>query len=536
VAADLPTLALTPRALRDWADHARRSLDECRAELDTLNVFPVADSDTGTNLLLTLTEGAAAVAATPLDASVQTVAAAFTRGTLTGARGNSGVIVGQYVGALLSSLVPGDAGSGSEPSSGGVPVTAAALATALHTAADAAYRAVAQPVEGTVLTVARAVAQACVSASERAPGAPGAGVCLEVAVVEGYGALDRTTAQLPALTAAGVADAGAWGLLLVLDALCAALGRDVGVRPHPVGRPVQPDGASPGCTGGGEYEVMYVVTPGAAGASGDPADGLRGALSRVGGSVAVIGGRDMWQVHVHTDGPGAALAVAQELGAVRTQVRVRHLAAHREAQEHAGVGLVVVTRAPGLVGELARAGAVVVLVDAEDEPGPELERAVADTGAALVVVLSVSGPSARPPRAPAAAPGSSVVVLDALTEAQVVSGAVTYSTQTGERGPDALVAGLSSAVRAVRGAVVGPPAGDLAVGDVTDRGHAELVRSTSSRLLAAGGSLLTLITSTGTPTGLGRAVADAVGAAHPDVEVLLLHGEGAGAAVTIGVE
>lgn len=491
--------ALDASVLRAWADRAVLVLDRHRAELDELNVFPVADSDTGTNLYLTLREGLDALARE--GALADDAARDFARGALVGARGNSGVIVSQYIGALLRDLPPGD-------------VEATMLARAMETATDAAYRAVAYPIEGTVLTVARAVGHGAALAAGR--GAATMAV-LDAAVDAGYRALGRTTSQLDALRDAGVLDAGAWGLLLVLDALAEVLhggDRPGPERPVPA-MPTRHPCAAPGMTGG-EFEVMYVVTSDDDG-DDEVARALRGALSEVGDSVAVVGGDGLWQAHVHTDTPLPAVAGAAVVGGRATQIRVRHLAsqsgvhgAHRPA-----LGLVAVTGAPGLTADLARAGAVVVLVAPGDVAGPELERAIDDTGAATVLLLAADGllhaPVARAVRAAAG-----------LSEAQLVAGAATLASLDPRLGDELLVHEVLAAVSAVRTADVGPGADPEAAAVVV------------VALLAEPCALLTVLPSDGTPVAVVERIVET--AAAEGVEAVVLPTGTAGDRVVLGAE
>lgn len=500
------TARLDGAVLRAWADGAVQVLDAHRAELDALNVFPVADSDTGTNLWLTLREGRAALAGSaPDDAS-----RAFARGALVGARGNSGVIVSQYLGELLRAL-PRDGGVGTD------------LAAALRRAADAAYAAVGDPVEGTVLTVARAVSDGAADAAvARADTAP-AGV-LAAALEAGYAALGRTPEQLAPLRAAGVLDAGGWGLLLVLRALADALGVPAATWAGP-----SLPAARPGCAGaegeeaGGAFEVMYVVTadaPGNADGVGVPlADRLRGALTAVGDSVAVVGGDGLWQAHVHTDTPLEAVGSAAAVGVTATQVRVRHIG--RQTGVHGAqaptLGLVTVTGAAGLTADLARAGAVVVLVQPGQVAGPELARAVDDTGAAVVLVLAADelvDPDSHP----------QAQVRDRLAEVQVVAGAATLASLAGH-GLDAerLATAVLRAVDGVRAASV----------DVGADGDAGPVLERLRSLVTDETALVTILTGADVPS----VVPDHVSAVLPSgIDVVVLPTGLPGRRVVLGVE
>lgn len=480
----LGTVELDGTVLRAWADAAVAALEAHRAELDALNVFPVADSDTGTNLWLTLREARDALDRGGDDAR------GFARGALVGARGNSGVIVSQYVGELLRAASRG-------------PLTADTLAQALGRAADAAYRAVARPVEGTVLTVARAVAE---GARGAAPGGSAArpGAVLAAGLDAGYAALGRTGEQLEALRAAGVLDAGGWGLLLVLGALAEALG-------EPVVAPLRPevpehDHACHETDQGGAFEVMYVVDAGAD-ADGAIADGLREGLAAVGDSVAVVGVDGLWQAHVHTDTPLEAVSCALDLGVRPSQVRVRHIG--RQAGVHGvhapALGLVAVTGAAGLTADLARAGAVVVLVPPGQAAGPEIERAVDDTGAPTVLVLAAGGLVATGTRGRAR-------VRAGLAEVQVVAGAATLASLSG-RGLDAdgVAEAVLAAVDGVRHAAV-----EAGVGGRVDP---EAVLAAARDLVAEDTTLLTALAGSRAPADLAERLAAAL-PSHVEVVVL----------------
>src|SRR5882757_8832591 len=200
-------------AIRRWADASVDLLEAHRAELDRINVFPVADGDTGTNLVLTLRAAAEELARRPVPVgpadTAAEVAAALARGALRGARGNSGVIVSQLPRGLAEVLADAEdwAVDG---------VDGPALAAALCRADELARAAVSRPVEGTMLSVLRAAATDSSAAANRG----GALADVVAAAVEGAAvALADTPRQLPVLARAGVVDAGGRGLALLLDAL-----------------------------------------------------------------------------------------------------------------------------------------------------------------------------------------------------------------------------------------------------------------------------------------------------------------------------
>ena len=200
--------ALDADAVRRWSRAAVESLDAHRAEIDELNVFPVPDRDTGTNLSLTMRAAADALAA---DGAADAGAALhiFARGAVLGARGNSGVILSQLLRGLADAVA--DA-----PTCDGV-----LLRAGLQLGAVQARAAVAQPVEGTILTVASAAADAAASSSTLVE-------VVRCAAAAADEALQRTPQQLPVLAQAGVVDAGGRGLVLLLDALAPPIGAVIG--------------------------------------------------------------------------------------------------------------------------------------------------------------------------------------------------------------------------------------------------------------------------------------------------------------------
>ncbi|MCW2611223.1 MAG: domain fusion protein YloV, partial [Cryptosporangiaceae bacterium] len=298
---------LDPAAVRRWCAAGLASLRAHRREIDDLNVYPVPDGDTGTNLVETFAAACAAVDAghdtascpdaelTPLGAVLRRLA----RGALLGARGNSGVILAQLLGGIAAELADVHEAGGRE------------LTVALRTAAAAAYDAVAEPVEGTVLTVARAAADAAweLGSDDLAD------VCT-VAARSAAQALARTPEQLPALARAGVVDAGGRGLVVLLDALAGvATGSTPTLPLAPAPAPLAPAPApfvADRETGSDaySYEVQYLL------AAPDAALGpLRVELGALGDSLVVVGDGDgMWNVHVHVDDVGAAIEAGIRAG------------------------------------------------------------------------------------------------------------------------------------------------------------------------------------------------------------------------------
>ncbi|HWL38069.1 MAG TPA: DAK2 domain-containing protein [Frankiaceae bacterium] len=499
-------------AVRRWLAAARAALDTHRAEIDDLNVYPVPDGDTGTNLCLTMDSVAAALPSTD---DLPAVLAAAARGALLGARGNSGVI--------LSQLLRGAGEAFGEGS-------AADLQKALRRAAEAAYGAVAAPVEGTILSVARAAADAAEGADPEDLRA------VVLAAARGASeALARTPSQLPALAAAGVVDAGGRGLCVVLDALVSVVtGEAAPAVPQPlVRRGAALTAARESGSEAYAYEVQYLL-------DAPSVDALKERLATLGDSLVVVGGDGLWNVHVHVNDVGAAIEAGVEAGRPHritvTRFADQMAPSDPAAVEVSGRAVVAVVQGPGLVELYEAAGAVVVAGGPSASPSTgELLDAVLATGAAEVVLLPNDGNVHAPAAAAAAearALGRDVHVVPTRSPVQ---GLAALAVADGTRGfaDDAIaMSGAASATRyaevttAVRDAqtIVGPcRAGDvlgLVDGDVAVIGVdvAEVAWDVLCRMLAAGGELVTVVTGEGAAPGLGDALAERLAAAYPLVE------------------
>ena len=295
----------------------RDALRSHQEVINRLNVYPVPDGDTGTNMALTL-ESVVAELDGHADEDMAAVTKAVSHGSLMGARGNSGVILSQILRGLASTF--GAAGDVDGP----------ALRRALAAARQGAYKAVQNPVEGTILSVVAAAADAVAAAES-----DGLDELAETARAAAYDALARTPEQLPVLAKAGVVDSGGSGLVLLFDALCHVVdGRPL---PDPALGPAGPDGGAAAQgghdaeerTGGrsGEsadqddlrYEVMYLLeAPDAA------IDSFRDVWAGIGDSIVVVGGDGLYNCHIHTMDIGGAIEAAIQVGRPR-QIRVTDL-------------------------------------------------------------------------------------------------------------------------------------------------------------------------------------------------------------------
>lgn len=289
-----------------------------REALNLMNVYPVPDGDTGSNMTMTAKAALDAIEDLSDPNDLAAVTQAVAHGSLMGARGNSGVILSQVLRALFN--VFGEAES----------IDGNVLADGLVSASKAAYGAVGQPVEGTILTVVRESSEAAlVAANSEAD-------LLSVAAAarsRAYEAVQRTPEMLPVLADAGVVDAGGSGFALFLDALLSAT--DGRLLPDPpevsaLSIPVSMEnGESDSLLSGGRYEVMYFLE-----APDDSIVHFKEAWAVIGDSVVVVGGEGIWNCHIHTDDIGAALEAALKVGRPY-DIRVSDL--HEESEEQAWV-------------------------------------------------------------------------------------------------------------------------------------------------------------------------------------------------------
>jgi DAK2 domain fusion protein YloV len=304
----------------------RDALRQHQGDINRLNVYPVPDGDTGTNMALTLEAVVAELEDVPAGSGLSLVCKAIGHGSLMGARGNSGVILSQLLRGMCDRMGVAEAG-----------VDAAILSDALGHASDLARRAVVRPVEGTILTVAAAAA-AGAAARVGESGATLVGV-VERSHAVAADALARTPEMLPILAQAGVVDAGGTGFLLLLDA-CWSVIDATHTIPEPSGVPdvdltglAQSLGAGGGDDGEGahnvgdlRYEVMYLLY-----APDDSMPDFKEVWAGIGDSIVVVGGDGLWNCHIHTDDIGAAIEAGVETGRPQ-RIRVTDLAEQVEEE------------------------------------------------------------------------------------------------------------------------------------------------------------------------------------------------------------
>ena len=294
---------------RELGQAALQSLEANRQRIDDLNVYPVPDGDTGTNLTLTARAIVEALeASTATDRA--TLAKELTRAALMGARGNSGVIFSQILRGAADAL--GEDG----------PLDADRIRRAFRGASDAAYRAVRRPVEGTMLTVIRELAE---EAEDRRNAGLEPVELLRRLVERGEDALARTPDQLAVLKEAGVVDAGGAGLLEIVRGVAAALADE----PLPEAPPPEAHEAGLDAVHQELSEFRYCTVFVIEGNDLD-AEALEDELEQFGDSLLVVGDPTALKIHVHTDDPGRALGLGTAVGTVEG-VEIANM--HKQTEE-----------------------------------------------------------------------------------------------------------------------------------------------------------------------------------------------------------
>ncbi len=567
-----------------------------RAEIDALNVFPVPDGDTGTNLYLTLDAALDAMRlererlGTDTLTTLHEETAGLAEAMLLTARGNSGVILSQLVRGFSESLTmpsspSGDPG-GSGPSGGPGPsgnsgdAGPVEVIAALRRASDLGRASVTRPVEGTILTVAEAAA----SGAEAAAGGTLAEVC-RAATEAAHAALLRTPDQLEALGRAGVVDAGGAGYLLLIESLnrvveegsvlqeggeglhlprpsdlAAGTGR-LGLTRRAGWGPSEPGsgvltGGPLGVTGP-SHEVMYLLD----GTDEDRVRVLRETLDGLGDSLLVVGGPNLFNIHVHVDDIGAAIEAG--IGAGRPhRIRVSSLTesprvggrSEGSGDDRPALAVVACAAGPGLAELYEDAGAVAVASSRGHRvSATALLEAARATGAPEVIVLPNSVETRQAAAAAADAAGQDGLALHVVRSraaVQVIAALAVFDpalpvgsnvaamadAAAGTRHGAVTVAtgeGLTSAGVCREGDVLGVVHGDV-VSIGTDL--LDVAVEVTTRLLSSGGEILTVVRGMGAPSDLAERLEKEARRQQRDLEVVHVDGGQPSYVVLLGVE
>ncbi|WP_295624629.1 DAK2 domain-containing protein [uncultured Corynebacterium sp.] len=509
-------------SLLSWARRCVVVLEQRREEINALNVFPVPDADTGSNMAATMAAALAAAERAVDSDDAHGIAAALAAGAVGGARGNSGVVLSQVLRALAEAAAPG--GFGGEH-----------VQKALDTAVRHVDRAIADPVEGTILTVLR---QAAVAAGRHDP-SDLVGI-VAAASAAARKALDRTPSQLPALREAGVVDAGGAGLVLLLDALLDEVSGETSEEPDLHVRPSVPEGP--------ELELMFLLDiPDAR------MDEFRSTLQALGNSLVVAGeGGTRHMVHVHTADAGAVIDATLDFGRPEN-LRIEVLVETLPTTQAAPVRSLLAVAPTGPISELfASAGATPVGPDGDVVsailgaiaalPGDgevlllpnglvgnreliQVELA-AQAGDHSITILPTST-LANGLAAVAVHDGTLPLAVDAYAMSEAAAGMRT-ATLTSAPG-----AGLTAAGPCAKGDVLAMVGGDiLVVADTVD----EALSRTAELMLRSGGELVTVLLGTGVDPESTTALRTRLEHAAPGVDVTAYAADGIAELAQIGVE
>ena len=541
----MPTLErLDVHALRAVVTTFRDTVNAHSGGLNRLNVYPVPDGDTGTNMARTLDAVVTEMESAPetLDATCD----AISHGSLMGARGNSGVILSQILRGLATTIK-----SQAE-------TTGARFADALGAAATGAYQAVLRPIEGTILTVVRESAEAARSAADADAGLV---EVIRAAREAGRASLARTPELLPVLADAGVVDAGGAGYLLLLDSALHV------VDGEPLPEPDESEGPSAEALAAvahressdgldvseQRYEVMYLLD-----LADENIDAFKRSWGEIGDSIVVVGGDGLWNCHVHTNEIGAAIEAALSLDGRPREIRVTDLfsevAEEHEMREAAmtggrrtrtrdGAGLPRVTTAVVAVcsgdglAELFSNLRVQGIVTGGQTLNPstaELLETVDRVNADQVIILPNNKNIIPVAEQVDALSERNVVVVPTVSMPEALAALVVYDPESdADENAAEMVEAIASvttgevtrAVRASRSDV-----GEIAEGDWIGITRGEGIASVApdvvgatlallDRLLADGAELLTVITGADATTAVTAEIEGHIAAVHPEVQV-----------------
>ncbi len=529
-------MALSAAALKRAMQRYHDRLHRHRDDLDRMNVYPVPDGDTGTNMALTVESVMTAAAGADTMAEL---ADALARGSLLGARGNSGVILSQILRGVADVVRRSTA------------LDVAELTEALELASAAAYEAVMRPVEGTILTVLREAAAAARDSASNA--GTDLAAFLGAVYARGTASLERTPDLLPVLRDAGVVDAGGAGFLLLLAALVEEVtGREVGLPAAvlaaaalraPVETAAARNNVSP------RYEVMFLLD-----AADEALTGLREAWAELGDSIVVVGGGGTWNCHVHTDDIGAAVEAGVVAGRPY-EIRVTDLAEQVAAEAYhapppfaplpeavaAPVGVVAVAAGDGVVALFRDFGVQGIVVG-----GQTMNPALADLAAAVdaapageVIVLPNNKNIVPVAERVGEVTAKRVLVVPTRSIGHGLAAMVAYRTDVADAG--ALAAAMAGAAHDVRAGEVTAavrdattPVGPVRLGDWLGVADGQVVTAQPGVggaltalldvLVTADAELVTLLTGDGAEEAATKAAAAWLEEHRPGAELEVLAG------------
>lgn len=418
---------LDAATLREMVNAGAALLEKNREPVNALNVFPVPDGDTGTNMSMTMISAVREIN-TKEAHSIGQLTEHLSKGALRGARGNSGVILSQLYRGFAKALTDKEK------------ITPLEFAQALKSGADTAYKAVMKPKEGTILTVARVIAEDALAQAEMEPDSFTA--LMRVVLSSGESILKRTQEMLPALTQAGVVDAGGRGLLLIYTGYAAVLNGEqiedllvdmsgdssqeqAFVDEHDLDEEI----TFAYCT---EFFVQELKP----GTSDMDIASFRRKLSRIGDSLVVVGDDDLIKVHLHTNDPGKALQYALMLGELNglkidNMVQQKRDLDKQKKKELKDYGIVAVSQGSGF-NEIFKDLGVDSIVEGGQTMNPsidDLKKAVDAVYAKIIYILPNNGNITLAAQQVAAMSDGNIIVLPTKNVAMGIAAVVAFQPE-----------------------------------------------------------------------------------------------------------
>ncbi len=522
------------QALREMFAAATVRLERNATEINALNVFPVPDGDTGTNMLLTMRATLEEASRSP-DHSASAISRAMARGALMGARGNSGVILSQIFKGLANGLEDKAVFNGSD------------LAAALAGASSLAYKGVSQPVEGTILTVIREVSTAAQAAAAEAKGVESV---VEAAATAARTAVARTPSLLAVLRDAGVVDAGGQGLSVMLDGIVGYLrGETEEIELKEAATPVGvwPTKSSAQMTlESKEQAYGYCTEFLLAGEKLDP-EKIRERLATLGESLLVVGDEETIRVHIHTFDPGTALSYATSLGVLH-QIKVQNMDDQHEdflelkkvGTPAAEIAIVAVVSGDGLAQVFRSLGAATIVPGGQtmNPSVQQLLEAVETTPSEEVILLPNNHNIVLTATQAQALATKRVEVVPTETIPQGVAALLAFNHEQ-ELGKN--VAAMKESISTVRTGEVTIAIRSTKYGDLTvEEGQAiglldgelamaggspeELLHEMLSKLNLAEGGIITIYNGADVDQARAESLAESIRQKYPDQEIELVAG------------
>jgi DAK2 domain fusion protein YloV len=525
-----PILACDGQGLKQLFNASLQWMEQHTAVINSLNVFPVPDGDTGTNMFLTLQAACQEIAEQP-DKQVGIIAQYASRGALMGARGNSGVILSQILRGMAQRL------EGQED------FNTVEFANALKQGAAVAYKAVIKPVEGTILTVVRESGDAACEVSSQLTDLR---ELLEYVVHAARDSVTRTPSLLPVLREAGVVDAGGQGLFVIFEGMARYLQGESMVSDQALFHGVDLQVAQGEQVYG--YDVQYVLH-----GTNLQVDQIKADIAVMGDCPLIVGDSTMIKVHIHTPSPGEPLDYGAKLGSL-SRVLVENMQEQYQefimgqagpalaAREEAELNIATVVVSPGQgLSKLFRSLGAAVIVSGGQTMNPSIEQllqAIEDAPAQEVIVLPNNSNIILAAQQAQALSGKRVRVVPTKTVPQGVSALLAYNysadlganTRAMERGAEEVrTAEITTAVRDVRlnslevkeGEIIGLVDGELVV-----VGHSleETAFEVLLRLEADDAEILTFYYGESVPEEDAEALVEKVESRYPDAEIEVVDG------------